>query len=99
MLLLLHFKTGNYLKRKWLENYALGLIIPPSKNKIIKTAYEHLIEVAQKNYSGNIDIININIDQGSREEKWAPFADFWGVYTYNASGVVVINQHIVPTGI
>ena len=72
-----------------IENYAGGLIRPPSIDKILDTAYDNLIEEARKNYSENINIVNIKCHLISQDKKFVPFAGNWGVYTYNATGDVI----------
>ena len=83
---------GNVQTNFEIANYALGLIVQPSEERIKNTAYEKLLEEAKLNYAGNIDIQNINIYFDKRKRRWLPFVGFWGVFIYNASGDVIVSM-------
>jgi TolB-like protein len=67
------------------------LFLPPTDDDIKKMAYSKLLEEAQKNYSGNIDVRNINVSQSSKKMKLALSIGGVGVeeYTYNSTGNVI----------
>jgi TolB-like protein len=63
-------------------------LLPPTDENIKGQAYSRLLEEARRNYSGNIDIMNINISLLSKKRK----ISLGGVveeYSYTSSGNVV----------